>query len=78
LEKRTRAFFRTSCVTAIISVSMCQIFSNSGKVELSVRLRKSGNFMVKQYGSHEGMNPETGEKVQVKAKKLPRFKVGKD
>ncbi|GEM_PF-4256151 len=34
--------------------------------------------MVKQYGSHEGMNPETGEKVQVKAKKLPRFKVGKD
>ncbi len=41
---------------------------NSGKVALSVRLRKSGSFMVKQYGSHEGMNPETGEKVQVKAK----------
>lgn len=68
MEKRTSSFFRTSCVTAIISVPMCQIFSNPGKVALSVRLRKSGSFMVKQYGSHEGMNPVTGEKVQVKAK----------
>jgi integration host factor subunit beta len=44
----------------------------------SIELRGFGSFDIRQYGSHEGMNPATGEKVQVKAKKLPHFKVGKD
>jgi nucleoid DNA-binding protein len=44
----------------------------------SIRLRGFGSFDIRQYGPHEGMNPATSEKVKVKAKKLPRFKVGKD
>jgi integration host factor subunit beta len=44
----------------------------------SVEIRGFGNFTVKQYGSYEGRNPKTGKKVQVKAKKLPHFKVGKN
>jgi integration host factor subunit beta len=44
----------------------------------SIRRRGFGSFDVRQYGPHEGMNPATSEKVKVKAKKLPRFKVGKD
>jgi integration host factor subunit beta len=44
----------------------------------SIRLRGFGSFDIRHYGSQEKMNPKTGEKVQIKAKKLPRFKVGKD
>ena len=41
-------------------------------------IRGFGSFVVKQYGSYEGRNPKTGKKVQIKPKKLPHFKVGKD
>ncbi len=44
----------------------------------SIELRGFGSFVVKQYDSYEGRNPKTGKKTQVKAKKLPFFKVGKD
>jgi integration host factor subunit beta len=44
----------------------------------SISFRGFGNFVIKQYGPHEGRNPGTGEKVQVKPKKLPYFKVCKD
>jgi integration host factor subunit beta len=43
----------------------------------SISFRGFGNFVIKQYGPHEGRNPGTGEKVQVKPKKLPYFKVCK-
>ena len=42
-----------------------------------IKIRGFGRFFVKQYGSYTGMNPTTGEKVKVKAKKLPVFKVGR-
>ena len=44
----------------------------------SIELRGFGSFTVKQYGSYEGRNPKTGEKVRIKPKKLPQFKVGKN
>ena len=44
----------------------------------SIEFRGFGSFTVKQYGSYEGRNPKTGEKIQIKPKKLPHFKVGKN
>jgi integration host factor subunit beta len=44
----------------------------------SIEIRGFGSFVVKQYGSYYGRNPKTGEKIQVKPKKLPFFKVGKE
>ena len=44
----------------------------------SIELRGFGSFVVRQYGSYEGRNPNTGEKVQVKAKKRAHFRVGKN
>ena len=44
----------------------------------SISLRGFGNFVIKQYGPHEGRNPMTGVKVQVKPKRLPHFKVSKN
>ena len=43
----------------------------------SIELRGFGTFKIKQYGTYQGMNPRTGERVKVKAKKLPVFRVGK-
>ncbi len=44
----------------------------------NIEIRGFGSFVVKQYDSYYGRNPKTGEKIQVKPKKLPFFKVGKE
>jgi len=44
----------------------------------SIEIRGFGSFVIKQYGSYEGRNPKTGNKIKVSPKKLPFFKVGKD
>ncbi len=43
-----------------------------------VEIRGFGSFKVKSYNSYQGRNPKTGEIIQVKEKKLPYFKVGKE
>lgn len=44
----------------------------------SIEIRGFGSFVIKKYESYEGRNPKTGKKIQVRPKKLPFFKVGKD
>jgi integration host factor subunit beta len=41
-------------------------------------IRGFGSFIVKDYQGYWGRNPKTGEKIWVRAKRLPAFKVGKD
>ncbi len=43
-----------------------------------VEIRGFGSFVVRYYAGYEGKNPKTGETVEVKPKKLPFFKVGKE
>ena len=43
-----------------------------------VEIRGFGSFRVKEYAGYTGRNPKTGEKVKIKSKKLPVFKVGKE
>ena len=43
-----------------------------------VEIRGFGSFKIKEYAGYTGLNPKTGEKVKVKSKKLPVFKVGKE
>ncbi len=57
------------------------IFGSIGKALASgdrVEIRGLGSFKVKDYGGYQGRNPKTGERIEVKPKKLPFFKVGKD
>ena len=54
--------------------SMEQTLTKKDRVEI----RGFGSFKVKSYGSYQGRNPKTGEIIQVKNKKLPFFKVGKE
>jgi integration host factor subunit beta len=43
-----------------------------------VEIRGLCSFFVKKYRAYTGRNPQTGEKVKIKPKKLPFFKVGKE
>lgn len=43
-----------------------------------IEVRGLGSFIVKEYRPYTGRNPRTGESIQVKPKRLPFFKVGKE
>jgi len=43
-----------------------------------VEIRGLCSFYVKEYKAYAGRNPKTGEPTQVKPKKLPFFKCGKE
>ena len=43
-----------------------------------IEIRGFGTFVVRDYGGYKGRNPKTGKVVDVPAKKLPYFKVGKE
>lgn len=43
-----------------------------------IEIRGFGSFEIRSYKSYEGRNPRTGTKVEVKPKRLPFFKVGKE
>jgi integration host factor subunit beta len=43
-----------------------------------LEIRGFGSFKVKEYDGYKGRNPKTGELIEVKFKKLPFFKVGKE
>jgi len=43
-----------------------------------IEIRWFGSFVVREYRSYAGRNPKTGKVVEVKSKRLPFFKVGKE
>ena len=43
-----------------------------------VELRGFGSFRIRHRNARKGRNPKTGETIEVAAKKVPFFKVGKE
>jgi len=43
-----------------------------------IEIRGFGSFSIRNYKTYDGRNPKTGEKIPVKPKRLPFFKVGKE
>lgn len=43
-----------------------------------IEIRGFGSFVLREYGNYTGRNPKTGKEVEVKSKRLPYFKVGKE
>ena len=43
-----------------------------------IEIRGLGTFEVRKYLAYAGRNPKTGKRIEVKPKKLPFFKVGKE
>lgn len=53
---------------------MANALANGERVEI----RGLCSFYVKKYKSYTGRNPKTGEAINIKPKKLPFFKCGKE
>ena len=61
-------------IVALFFDKMAETLAQGDRVEI----RGLCSFFVKEYGGYTGRNPKTGEKVKIKPKKLPFFKVGKE
>jgi len=49
-------------------------FKKGGRIEI----RGFGSFIVRKYKAYKGRNPKTGNAVEVKPKRSPFFKVGRE
>jgi len=65
---------QASSITNTILEAMSKTLEEEGNIEI----RGFGSFTVKTYKPYTGRNPKSGEKISVKPKKLPFFKVGKE
>jgi integration host factor subunit beta len=61
-------------VVKLIFNEMSNALANGDRIEI----RGLCSFYVKKYKAYTGRNPKTGELTQVKSKKLPFFKCGKE
>ena len=43
-----------------------------------IEIRGFGSIMIREYRTYTGWNPKTGDKLEIKPKRLPYFKVGKE
>ena len=73
-EKLTQPKKKTEDVVNHIFDTMTDVLADGGRIEI----RGFGSFVTKDYESYTGRNPRTGESIQVKPKRLPTFKVGKE
>jgi integration host factor subunit beta len=73
-NEKDLTFKKSEEIVNIIFNSMAETLANGGRIEI----RGFGSFVVKDYKSYVGRNPKTGEVIDVKPKKLPFFKVGKE
>lgn len=67
---------KTHAESTIDAVLEC--ISKSLKKGNEVRLVGFGTFRVAQRAATEGRNPRTGETIQIAARKVPRFRAGKE
>lgn len=73
-EKNPHLYMRdVEKIVNVIFEEMTQALANGSRIEL----RDFGTFSVKHREARKGRNPRTGESVNVGAKNLPHFKLGK-
>ena len=73
-EERNISVEEATDIVNIFFDSMKEALKNGNRVEI----RGFGSFKIKEYKGYQGRNPKTGEKVEVKPKRLPFFRAGKD
>ena len=72
--KKNLTYKKSEQIVNLVFDSMAQALIDDDRIEI----RGFGSFMVKDYKAYMGRNPKTGEVIEVKPKKLPFFKVGKE
>ena len=65
-----------STVAAVIDAAL-ETIEHALRAEEEVRLVGFGNFYVAKRAAIQGRNPRTGESIEIKASKNPKFKAGK-
>jgi integration host factor subunit beta len=76
-ELQTQADLTKIQATEVVNLffeTISDALENGDRVEI----RGLCSFYVKKYEAYTGVNPKTGQHVQVPAKRLPFFKCGKD
>ncbi|WP_457570897.1 HU family DNA-binding protein [Desulfovulcanus sp.] len=73
-EERNISVEEATDIVNVFFDSMKEALKNGNRVEI----RGFGSFKIKDYKGYQGRNPKTGEKVEVKPKKLPFFRAGKE
>lgn len=58
----------------LIFDGLADTLKKGGRIEI----RGFGSFCVREYEAYTGRNPKTGKKIDVKPKRSPFFKVGKE
>ena len=58
--------------------ALTQIITNNLKNGEQIAIPGFGNFSVVPRAARTGRNPQTGETIQIKAAKIPKFKAGKN
>jgi len=72
--KRGISFKKSEEIVNTVFDSMTEAMLSGDRIEI----RGFGSFVINEYKSYTGRNPKTGESIDVKPKKLPFFKVGKE
>ncbi|MDX2027410.1 MAG: HU family DNA-binding protein [Alphaproteobacteria bacterium] len=65
-----------SCVAQVVEACFNTIETSLKRGE-EVRLVGFGNFYVSKRNASKGRNPRTGESIQIKASRQPKFRAGK-
>ena len=73
-SKKGISFKKAEEIVNSIFDTMTQALVEGDRIEI----RGFGSFVVRDYESYTGRNPKTGDPIEVKPKKLPFFKVGKE
>ncbi len=73
-EKKNLTEKRAMEIVNLMFKGFTNELKNGGRIEI----RGFGSFSVRKYKSYEGRNPRTGKAVEVKPKRLPFFKVGRE
>ncbi|MGA9110196.1 MAG: HU family DNA-binding protein [Smithella sp.] len=61
-------------IVDLVFDGFCETLKNGGRIEI----RDFGAFTVRKHEAYKGRNPKTGEYIDVKPKRSPFFKVGKE
>ena len=72
----TKLDMSKSAISSVIEAAL-ETIENTLKRGEEVRLVGFGNFYVSKRAAAKGRNPRTGEAIQIKASKQPKFRAGK-
>jgi integration host factor subunit beta len=74
MEKEKLTQRDAEAVVKLVFSGFVEALLNGDRIEI----RGFGSFEMRNYAPYSGRNPKSGQKIEVKPKRLPFFKVGKE